>query len=188
MKFDRRQIFHPRFMRLTSCHFYVGFNVGYFGVIMSDENVWRFAQMTFHATFRIFPLDFSSNISSNISSNNEFRMLDWMLDSFAPALRALGIPIKQLSNFASKPCEKYPLWYLAQNCVYGICFNEFVQLQNTKSKQKTLKTRRKTSIMAAFRPAFFEHTRECWERFSINHGSNIRQKKSFMETYQLYPL
>ena len=42
-----------------------------------------FAQITFHAIFRFFPRD----LTSNISSNNEFEMLDRMLDSFAPALK-----------------------------------------------------------------------------------------------------
>ena len=48
-------------------------------------------------------------------------------------LRALDIPKNQLSNFASKPCSKYPLWYLAQNSVYRVSFNDFVRLQSTKT-------------------------------------------------------
>ena len=61
-------------------HFYVGFNAFAYSCWMKMFDV--FAQMTCYATFRTFPRDFSPNIASN----NDFEMLDWMLDSFAPAL------------------------------------------------------------------------------------------------------
>ena len=52
------------------------FSVGCICVIMLDKMFDVFAQMTFRATFRILPLD----VSSNISSDKEFEMLDqyWM--------------------------------------------------------------------------------------------------------------
>ena len=81
-------------------HFYIGFNVGCICVIMLDEDLWRFcANDLSYILSAFFPRDFSSNISSN----NEFEILDWILDSFAPALRTSKLG-GQLLYFEIQKC------------------------------------------------------------------------------------
>ena len=88
------------------------------------------AQMTFHATFRIFPRDFAFNILSN----NEFEMLDRLLDSFAPALKSMRCLLLTsmqwlLQSFASK----------VLNCRLSVDLLPSLESNEAKSKSRPSK-------------------------------------------------